>query len=929
MDLLYDFRRHPQYRWLALGLSVALCLPAPAWALRIAQPVDTGLEARLKQVLQGGLETTDAQLPMDPGLLRNLRAALRPDSNPLGDPDLIPRLADRQRGLPALSPEDQRDFLNRLSWFADWEVTQAVIFRLFVEQTASPATLRLRTMLFDAVRTDPTDRSVHALVDLVLAIPLADVDQNFILQFTDYYRRLSPGDRVTASPALMLIGARTSENNIIPYLGTSLVMTQRSEVYESWAVLANNLREMYAKGTPPAAPVDSVETQQLFVEFIRSARQMIEGSIPEVPIDTQFDTLSNQLSRYFHPSYSLYVRLRAAQQFARLQAAYNHIGVEQTVHYMPVESVLYRIEVLRQIARESLGIERPTDLLDPSDVDGAWLGVLRDAFGILAVYLDQPTSTDKPAVGVQFKDELTQAIDQTGRLNVEAIAADVGTGQTRAVVDAILERVWFYLGYDVTPAVLKRTDFRLIASAYSALLQFSQRQETGGVLEAETAIVDLTTVSAGHQAPMNRSAAVSYARRLLTIVQKESQLAQGGLEATSSSDELAQPIRIALSVPITEPAEVLRRPDIQFELAEQLAQGLRSALIENPISALVITEGVDGTMALDFESLSDDRVTGRDAQLELLHVIDNAVGVIAARSAAQADWNEGSIEVVLRREGSGLVLEVSDDGIGFKKEFLRDRAFRSVPIETDVETLRSGGIGTALLADYGLGIVRANNWILQVDSRRMGAEDGAWQLTYEPEAQEPYRFESTDRSEIGSTVRWIVPGFFSNSGLEEATLAPVSAVDVVPGTAPVWVTSVRKAAQVQDRVAVLFAPELLGATADDLDLRVDLMGIEGGVHGAFHWSDQTALRLDLLTDTSVAEYAAQGYWVIQAVRDPGSSDQAPLGRAAIPLVAARAIAHALDTGQNRFAVDTALFRADVQSLSFPEVLAGLEAQFSA
>ena len=146
------------------------------------------------------------------------------------------------------------------------------------------------------------------------------------------------------------------------------------------------------------------------------------------------------------------------------------------------------------------------------------------------------------------------------------------------------------------------------------------------------------------------------------------------------------------------------------------------------------------------------------------------------------------------------------------------------------------------------------------------------------------------------------------------------------------VSLVREAAAAQDKIAVLFAPDLLGVAPDDLDSRVDLFGLEGNLRAAFDWSDNSSLRLDLLTAAGLEDYAARGYRVIQAVRDPESTEAAPLLPQAIPLAAAEAIAHysrSEEAGRNRFLVDVGLFNAGMESLTLPEVLSSLEAQFSA
>jgi len=60
-----DFKGQLTYRWLALMLSAGLMLPTPADALRVAQPIDTGLQTLIGQALQGGLEASDSANPTE------------------------------------------------------------------------------------------------------------------------------------------------------------------------------------------------------------------------------------------------------------------------------------------------------------------------------------------------------------------------------------------------------------------------------------------------------------------------------------------------------------------------------------------------------------------------------------------------------------------------------------------------------------------------------------------------------------------------------------------------------------------------------------------------------------------------------------------------------------------------------------------------
>ena len=160
----------------------------------------------------------------------------------------------------------------------------------------------------------------------------------------------------------------------------------------------------------------------------------------------------------------------------------------------------------------------------------------------------------------------------------------------------------------------------------------------------------------------------------------------------------------------------------------------------------------------------------------------------------------------------------------------------------------------------------------------------------------------------------------SSTGLEErlpAWLQPVLGVD--------WmevVYGVHEMAQVTDKIAVLIQPELLGVAGDDGDTEVALIGMEGNLHGAFGWPEQTKLRLGLLTPQSAEAFEGQGYRVIRVVRHP-ESEKTPLPWEAVPLVVAEALAGTRPT----FWVNVTPYLS-LKGITLPEVLSTLTDLFA-
>lgn len=160
------------------------------------------------------------------------------------------------------------------------------------------------------------------------------------------------------------------------------------------------------------------------------------------------------------------------------------------------------------------------------------------------------------------------------------------------------------------------------------------------------------------------------------------------------------------------------------------------------------------------------------------------------------------------------------------------------------------------------------------------------------------------------------------AGLEEAGLEWLK-----PALGPDWmevVTGVREMAQVADKVAVLIQPELLGVgvAVGDIGTEVAFMEMEGNLHGAFGWLEQTKLRLGLLTPQSVEAYEGEGYRVIQVLRHP-ESGETPLPWQTVPLV----VAEALAGGRPIFRVNVASY-LNLKGITLPEILATLTDLFT-
>jgi hypothetical protein len=185
------------------------------------------------------------------------------------------------------------------------------------------------------------------------------------------------------------------------------------------------------------------------------------------------------------------------------------------------------------------------------------------------------------------------------------------------------------------------------------------------------------------------------------------------------------------------------------------------------------------------------------------------------------------------------------------------------------------------------------------------------------------RDEVVGHLEIGILrLRNKYPDYFKSqdAGLEErmpAWLEPALGAD--------WmevVYGVHEMAQVTDKVAVLLQPELLGVAVADGDTEVALMSLEGNLHGAFGWTDETALRLGLLTPQSVEAFESQGYRVIQ-IRRHWESAETPLPWEAVPVVVGQALAG----GRSIFWVNVTPY-LNLKGITLPEILSTLTDLFA-
>lgn len=133
---------------------------------------------------------------------------------------------------------------------------------------------------------------------------------------------------------------------------------------------------------------------------------------------------------------------------------------------------------------------------------------------------------------------------------------------------------------------------------------------------------------------------------------------------------------------------------------------------------------------------------------------------------------------------------------------------------------------------------------------------------------------------------------------------------------------VHEMAEVTDKVAVLIQPELLGVAEGDRGAEIALMSLGGNLHGAFGWTEQTELRLGLLTPKSIAAFEGEGYRVIRVIRHP-ESEQTPLPWEAVPVVVAEALAGARPT----FWVNVTPY-LNLKEITLPEILATLTELFA-
>lgn len=100
------------------------------------------------------------------------------------------------------------------------------------------------------------------------------------------------------------------------------------------------------------------------------------------------------------------------------------------------------------------------------------------------------------------------------------------------------------------------------------------------------------------------------------------------------------------------------------------------------------------------------------------------------------------------------------------------------------------------------------------------------------------------------------------------------------------------------------------------------MSMEGNLHGAFGWPEQTKLRLGLLTLESVEAFEGKGYRVILVIRHP-ESEETPLPWEAVPVV----VAEALAGGRSTFWVNVTPY-LNLKGITLPEILSTLTDLFA-
>lgn len=111
-------------------------------------------------------------------------------------------------------------------------------------------------------------------------------------------------------------------------------------------------------------------------------------------------------------------------------------------------------------------------------------------------------------------------------------------------------------------------------------------------------------------------------------------------------------------------------------------------------------------------------------------------------------------------------MEISDNGIGFEKLDMEEKAFRK-SFSGDKPNW-TGGAGNALKRDYGLQLIRKSGGTREVDTRRFRSpQEKSWRLTYDPSRQgQEFQMTRIKGREVGTAIRWRVPNIFT-AGLEE------------------------------------------------------------------------------------------------------------------------------------------------------------------
>ncbi len=175
-------------------------------------------------------------------------------------------------------------------------------------------------------------------------------------------------------------------------------------------------------------------------------------------------------------------------------------------------------------------------------------------------------------------------------------------------------------------------------------------------------------------------------------------------------------------------------------------------------------------------------------RFSLYDYVENAIDAIPDRVGFQNGEGIRKIQLRLRQEGAGLVIEFSDNGVGITAVDLRDEVFHK-EFSRKRGGGRGGGKGKALSENRGWVVVKHWNGKVEVDSRKEGAQ--AHRLTFVPtEIEYPVTggfryggqrtFEEIEQERIGTTFRWVLPRVFEATpevGTEETATDIVLTAD--------------------------------------------------------------------------------------------------------------------------------------------------------